>query len=97
MALHLFNLLLFLISSLFFYLKGILDQIVGEKHPVRVTASLFLPLQGRLACGREDGSIILIPAIEAIMLHLLHGKHQGHNSELNTLILLFYLKVLTDF
>ncbi|KAG7176577.1 WD repeat-containing protein 7-like [Homarus americanus] len=59
---------------------GVLDQLEGEKNPPRITASLFLPLQGRLACGREDGSIILVPATETIMLHLLHGKHhQYHN------------------
>lgn len=72
---------------------GILDQLEGERGPPRITASLFLPLQGRLACGREDGSIILVPATEAIMLHLLHGKHHHYHSQLfiSSLYILIYL------
>ena len=27
-------------------------------------------------CGREDGSIILVPATQTIMLHMLSGRHQ---------------------
>jgi hypothetical protein len=41
-----------------------------------VTATIFLPMQCRLVCGREDGSIIMVPATQTIMLHLLSGKHQ---------------------
>nr|XP_027238143.1 WD repeat-containing protein 7-like [Penaeus vannamei] len=66
---------------------GVLDQLEGEKNPPRITASLFLPLQGRLACGREDGSIILVPATETIMLHLLHGKHQHYHNWAQPMVL----------
>ncbi|XP_071522768.1 WD repeat-containing protein 7 isoform X4 [Panulirus ornatus] len=66
---------------------GVLDQLVGEKNPPRITASLFLPLQGRLACGREDGSIILVPATETIMLHLLHGKHHHYHNWAQPMVL----------
>ncbi|KAK4313733.1 hypothetical protein Pmani_014954 [Petrolisthes manimaculis] len=66
---------------------GILDQLEGERGPPRITASLFLPLQGRLACGREDGSIILVPATEAIMLHLLHGKHHHYHNWAQPMVL----------
>ncbi|XP_064096982.1 WD repeat-containing protein 7-like isoform X3 [Macrobrachium nipponense] len=66
---------------------GVLDQLEGEKHPPRITASLFLPLQGRLACGRDDGSIILVPATETIMLHLLHGKHHHYHNWAQPMVL----------
>ena len=33
-------------------------------------------MQCRLVCGREDGSIIMVPATQTIMLHLLSGRHQ---------------------
>ncbi|CAL4059561.1 unnamed protein product [Meganyctiphanes norvegica] len=66
---------------------GVLDQLEGEKHPPPITSSLFLPLQGRLACGREDGSIILVPATETIMLHLLHGKHHHYHNWAQPMVL----------
>ncbi|KAK8379486.1 hypothetical protein O3P69_019416 [Scylla paramamosain] len=66
---------------------GVLDQLEGEKNPPRISASLFLPLQGRLACGREDGSIILVPATETIMLHLLHGKHHDYHNWAQPMVL----------
>jgi hypothetical protein len=34
-------------------------------------------MQCRLVCGREDGSIIMVPATQTIMLNLLTGKHQN--------------------
>ena len=40
---------------------------------LQVSASTFMPSQGKLACGRSDGSIILVPAVETIVLHLLDG------------------------
>jgi hypothetical protein len=33
-------------------------------------------MQCRLVCGRADGSIIMVPATQTIMLNLLTGKHQ---------------------
>jgi len=43
---------------------------------LQVTASTFMPSQGKLACGRTDGSIILVPAVETIVLHLLDGGQE---------------------
>ena len=37
----------------------------GGQKPVKITSSLFLAAQGRIACGRQDGSIIIISAIKA--------------------------------
>ncbi|KAG7238977.1 hypothetical protein INR49_030309, partial [Caranx melampygus] len=36
-----------------------------------VTASVYIPSQGRLVCGREDGSIILVPATQTAIVQLL--------------------------
>ncbi len=63
-----------------------------------LTATIFLPMQCRLVCGRDDGSIIMVPATQTIMLHLLSGRHQkfsnwpqhqvllGHSGRVNCLL-----------
>ncbi|GIY45625.1 WD repeat-containing protein 7 [Caerostris extrusa] len=78
---------------------GILDQLYTPETPnLKLTASVYLPLQGRLVCGREDGSIIIISATQTVLLQLLYGKHQsyedwpphqllnGHNGRVNCLL-----------
>lgn len=45
-------------------------------------------MQCRLVVGREDGSIIIVPATQTVMLHLLHGSHQQLNSKTPVLFLL---------
>lgn len=56
---------------------GILDQLdSGDGHGIKLTASIYLPQQSRLVVGREDGSIIIVPATQTVMLQLLHGNHQ---------------------
>ncbi|XP_045461740.1 WD repeat-containing protein 7 isoform X6 [Harmonia axyridis] len=58
---------------------GILDQLEKhEGHRVKLTASIYLPTQCRLVVGREDGTIIIAPAVQSIMLQLLHGSHQNY-------------------
>ncbi len=51
-----------------------------ELPPTALTATIFLPMQCRLVCGREDGSIVMVPATQTIMLHLLAGKHQKYTN-----------------
>ena len=78
---------------------GVLNQL--EENPETdsaLTATIFLPMQCRLVCGREDGSIILVQATQTIMLHLLSGRHQrnpnwpqhqvllGHSGRVNCLL-----------
>lgn len=46
---------------------------------VKLTASIYLPLQSRLVVGREDGTIIIVPATQTVMLQLLHGNHQQYD------------------
>ena len=81
---------------------GVLNQLdEPEADPdssVALTATIFLPMQCRLVCGREDGSIVMVPATHTIMLHLLAGKHQkftnwphhqvlmGHTARVNCLL-----------
>lgn len=65
---------------------GILDQLdSGDGHGIKLTASIYLPQQSRLVVGREDGSIIILPATQTVMLQLLHGNHQQYdgNDQLN--------------
>ncbi|KAG1680482.1 WD repeat-containing protein 7 [Nymphon striatum] len=78
---------------------GILDQMdTEESNGPKLTSSIFLPIQGRLVCGREDGSIMIVPATQTILLQLLSGKHHaspdwpphqvlhGHNGRVNCLL-----------
>ncbi|XP_016841797.1 WD repeat-containing protein 7 isoform X2 [Nasonia vitripennis] len=78
---------------------GILDQLdCGDGHGIKLTASIYLPQQSRLVVGREDGSIIIVPATQTVMLQLLHGNHQqfddwpphqvllGHSGRVNCLL-----------
>ncbi|XP_054707757.1 WD repeat-containing protein 7-like [Uloborus diversus] len=79
---------------------GILDQMyhAPDAAHLKLTASVYLPLQGRLVCGREDGSILIISATQTVLLQLLYGKHQtyedwpphqllhGHNGRVNCLL-----------
>lgn len=78
---------------------GILDQLDCQDQPsIKLTASIYLPQQSRLVIGREDGSIIIIPATQTVMLQLLHGCHQqyddwpphqvlcGHSGRVNCLL-----------
>uniref|UniRef100_A0A8C6UPG3 WD repeat domain 7 n=1 Tax=Neogobius melanostomus TaxID=47308 RepID=A0A8C6UPG3_9GOBI len=58
--------------------SGIIDQLSaqpGKEQPIKVTASVYIPAQGRLVCGREDGSIILVPATQTAIVQLLQGEH----------------------
>ena len=56
---------------------GVLNQTLNNPETDSpLTATIFLPMQCRLVCGREDGSIILVPATQTIMLHMLSGRHQ---------------------
>ncbi|XP_054284086.1 WD repeat-containing protein 7 isoform X2 [Macrosteles quadrilineatus] len=59
---------------------GILDQLDSAEVPgVKLMASIYLPQQSRLVVGRQDGSIIIVPATQTVMLQLLHGSHQQYD------------------
>ncbi|XP_020850289.1 WD repeat-containing protein 7 isoform X2 [Phascolarctos cinereus] len=57
---------------------GIIDQlslVPNSNEPLKVTASVYIPSHGRLVCGREDGSIIIVPATQTAIVQLLQGEH----------------------
>ncbi|KAM4643450.1 LOW QUALITY PROTEIN: WD repeat-containing protein 7 [Amazona ochrocephala] len=57
---------------------GIIDQLsLGprRREPLRVTASVYIAAHGRLVCGREDGSVVIVPATQTAMAQLLQGEH----------------------
>ncbi|XP_065716063.1 WD repeat-containing protein 7 isoform X2 [Patagioenas fasciata] len=57
---------------------GIIDQlsvVPSASEPLRVTASVYIPAHGRLVCGREDGSIVIVPATQTAIVQLLQGEH----------------------
>nr|XP_014343100.1 PREDICTED: WD repeat-containing protein 7 [Latimeria chalumnae] len=57
---------------------GIIDQlsrIPGGNGPLKVTASVYIPSHGHLVCGREDGSIVIVPATQTAIVQLLQGEH----------------------
>ncbi|XP_070535704.1 WD repeat-containing protein 7-like [Ptychodera flava] len=59
---------------------GIIDQLSlkSPKNPddlLAVTSSIYLPSQGRLVCGRDDGSIVIVPATQTAIVQFLQGQH----------------------
>ncbi|XP_072038348.1 WD repeat-containing protein 7-like isoform X2 [Amphiura filiformis] len=59
---------------------GIIDQLsvkVGQPNttPIPVTSSIYLPDEGWLVCGRQDGSIVIVPATQTSIVQLLEGPH----------------------
>uniref|UniRef100_A0A1B0FNG5 WD repeat-containing protein 7 n=1 Tax=Glossina morsitans morsitans TaxID=37546 RepID=A0A1B0FNG5_GLOMM len=78
---------------------GILDQLSRiTDFPVKLTSSIYLPQQSRLVIGRENGSIVIVPATQTVMMQLLIGikqnlsewpSHQilyGHRGRVNCLL-----------
>jgi len=45
-----------------------------EGKPLYITSTIYIPSQGKIACGREDGSIVIAPATQSIILQLLEHK-----------------------
>ncbi|KAH9504952.1 WD repeat-containing protein 7, partial [Bulinus truncatus] len=53
---------------------GILDNLIDGKDDdpeVFITATIYIPSQGKLVCGRNNGTIVLVPAIDCIKRQLL--------------------------
>lgn len=58
---------------------GILDQLNTPSEPsIKLTASIYLPQQSRLVVGRQDGTIIIVPATQTVMLQLLHVNQTNY-------------------
>ncbi|KAL3860797.1 hypothetical protein ACJMK2_010864, partial [Sinanodonta woodiana] len=59
---------------------GIIDGFSnGENAALNITATIFIPSQGKLACGRENGTIIIVSAMKSIILQLLEDKFLSHD------------------
>ena len=56
-------------------------QIGPEERPLQITATIYIPSQGRLVCGREDGTIVIVPATQSAILQLLDFKQAGRDSK----------------
>ena len=46
-----------------------------------MTSTVYIPSQGKLACGRSNGSIVIVPATQSIMLQVLDNKLLDANSK----------------
>ncbi|KAK2164646.1 hypothetical protein LSH36_61g12000 [Paralvinella palmiformis] len=59
--------------------EGVIDQLNHtEERQLQITSSIYIPTQGRLVCGRDDGSIVITPATVSIVLQLLeNGQMKG--------------------
>ena len=65
-------------SSNYFSFCFLTFQNYVEGRLLQITSTIFVPGQGRLFCGREDGSIVCVSAIEAVVLLLMEsGKEKG--------------------
>lgn len=74
---------------------GILDQLNTPTEPsIKLTASIYLPQQSRLVVGRQDGTIIIVPATQTVMLQLLHVQNINYAGLLIVIRmdLIFYIK-----
>ena len=61
---------------------------VGQPNttPIPVTASIYLPDEGWLVCGRQDGSIVIVPATQTAIVQLLEGPHTARIGKANTIV-----------
>ncbi|KAK2177630.1 hypothetical protein NP493_589g03000 [Ridgeia piscesae] len=65
------------------------------KH-LAITATIYVPTYAKLVCGRDDGSIVIVPVVQSIILQLLDNGHdkdslphqilQGHSGQVNCLL-----------
>lgn len=79
---------------------GILDQLdSGDGQGIKLTACIYLPQQSRLVVGREDGSIIIVPATQTVMLQLLHGNHQQYDGTVSAyfVVSVIYTRIVPIF
>ena len=85
-------------KSLYEPAPGIIDGFRDhENKPLKITATIYIPSQGKVACGRDNGSIVIAVATQSIILQLLEDKsfvHQdvplkvlcGHDGTVTTLL-----------
>lgn len=58
---------------------GIIDGFRDlENKPLKITSSIYIPSQGKVACGRDNGSVVIAVATQSIILQLLEDKSFSH-------------------
>ncbi|CAG2187615.1 unnamed protein product [Mytilus edulis] len=66
-------------KSLYETPPGIIDGFHDHKDkPLKITATIYVPSQGKVACGRSNGSIVIAVATQSIILQLLEDKTLEH-------------------
>lgn len=74
---------------------GILDQLnTPNESSIKLTASIYLPQQSRLVVGRQDGSIIIVPATQTVMLQLLHAQRLDSSGKISNLNIVWALEIV---
>lgn len=74
---------------------GILDQLNVPNEPsIKLTASIYLPQQSRLVVGRQDGSIIIVPATQTVMLQLLHAQRLDSSGKTGVYELVYEIQIV---
>ncbi|XP_053401409.1 WD repeat-containing protein 7-like isoform X1 [Mercenaria mercenaria] len=58
--------------------SGILDGFKEVEDGAMITSTVYIPSQGKLVCGRSNGTIIILPATMCIMLQLLDNRFISH-------------------
>lgn len=72
---------------------GILDQLnTSNESSIKLTASIYLPQQSRLVVGRQDGTIIIVPATQTVMLQLLHVNQLNYAGKKLVHFFFFFVK-----
>ncbi|KAK3086238.1 hypothetical protein FSP39_015629 [Pinctada imbricata] len=63
---------------------GIIDDFCDSDmshRPLRITSTIYIPSQGKLALGRENGSIVIIPATQSIIHQLLEPANPAGDTK----------------
>ena len=50
------------------------QNMTDGKH-LAITATIYVPTYAKLVCGRDDGSIVIVPVVQSIILQLLDNGH----------------------
>ncbi|XP_025115150.1 WD repeat-containing protein 7-like isoform X3 [Pomacea canaliculata] len=54
----------------------LLDGLLDEEKPQMITATIYIPSQSKLVCGRENGSVVIVPAVHCVLIQLLCAKNR---------------------
>lgn len=55
---------------------------LDEEKPQMITATIYIPSQSKLVCGRENGSVVIVPAVHCVLIQLLCAKNRPRKGKL---------------